>query len=235
MEGRYGKFGDYVYYQPSLSEYLVMPEESGYHDVQRFNPSNNVLWKVLYCGEDTLELISARSIGVLALEGKIGFANAVDTLSRLCQAYVNPYYAVKGRSIGSTDKSVGKLNPDVCSFECLMGAHLNEEAPYHEAEYQEDLSWLRCTGVMAKSDREVWLASRQIEPAPAFNAIDLGLTVWNGHQDKKSTICLYRAYQQGGGYDYRVFAGVRPVILLKENVLLNGGNGSKNKPYNLIG
>lgn len=231
MSGCNCKFGDYVRYIPELTEYIVTPEESGYSHPQTFNPSENTLWKVFYEEEgNEILLISARSIGTLTLEGQIGFANGVGALNRLCSAYANPKVAVGGRSIGCTENSISELKVETCCCDWVKNASPTERQPYDEKECEEDLSWLRCSGLMKKSNRYVWLASRHSEES-LFHTVHFGMSAWNGCRDEKESVCLYKSYPAGGGYSYRASYGVRPVIRLRSDARFGFGAGSKERPY----
>ena len=234
MTGRNCKCGDFVLYVPSLTEYVVTPEESGYRLPQVFNPSTNTLWRVFReatADNENIVLLSHRSIGSLTLEGKVGFAKSVGTLNRLCNAYADPKFAVSGQSIGSTERSITELEMDTCSCDWMMTASSAEKQNHSDNEYYDDLNWLRYTGLMRKSDRYVWLASRHAEEASIFHAMDFSMPVWNGCKNNKEMVCLYKAYREGGGYDYQATYAVRPKIVLRGDVQLIDGDGSKTKPY----
>jgi len=77
------------------------------------------------------------------------------------------------------------------------------------------------------------LASRQAELTDMFHMALFSVSIWNGKCDERQEICLYRGYQDGEGYGYEATYGIRPVQVLKPGVRLRGGDGSRDKPYQL--
>lgn len=235
MAGRGCKYGDYVEYVPSLKEFILMPEETGYPIPQKFHPSNNTLWRV-FDGEDDngdIVLLSDRNIGSVTFMGKIGFAKGPATLDRLCNAYVNPQYAVSGSCLGATEATVLELNPECCSFENVYNASSQERDIYTDNNYLQDVNWIRRSGLMKNSNRDIWLPARHTEELSFFHTMQFGMTIWNGYSNEKGVASLYIAYQAGGGYEYQSNYGVRAKVLLRRDVRFNG-EGTKTRPYTLV-
>jgi len=250
--------GAYIKYQSSNTSYTVFSDDSGYESNQIYNPSTITSWKVFANKDGQIDIISSESVGNLTLQGTTGYAKAVDTLNKMCKAYVNPVYADNGRCLGYVaGESVDILDTDTYPLEYEYIKNIkNTEIPYTvqvtddgeeiilvgfpytDELYKKDEKIVN-TGIdtnedgvleypLRHSDGYVWLASRGLEFTDLLN-------YRVGYMDNRYWACEHylvaSASNSGSSVPVSPTFGVRPVISLKSSLKIIGGKGTKDEPY----
>ena len=166
------------------------------------------------------------------------YNNSINTLNQFCENYVNDKYATSGRSVGSNP-----LNPkdDINSEEdnsnwykydygdnvaaIIYKGNINYEKDY---EAMQKATSQNVDGIW-KVNNNYWLASRMT--AGGFTSQFHGISInvyYMDNQDMNTinTKCLFNYDNVEGLFPREQTCGVRPVIKLKEDVEIEGGNGS---------
>jgi len=230
--------GSYVTYKPSSTSYTVPTTVSGYTSNQTFNPSSTTSWRVFSNENGKVEIISTDSVGKLYLRGYSGYVDLVQTLNDMSISYVNPQYAISGRSLGYYDEKVvssdGTLGDDMteeqkANYKKLDTSNysLNNGVsgfPYEDYQYKLDEGILSVHGGIYQSSGDIWLANRSIViqgGSTVFRSVDISIVGY------VSCGLLY-SY---AGTAYSVSNGVRPIVTLKSNLTVIGGSGTSSDPY----
>ena len=182
-------------------------------------------WVVLRDTPVGLELISKESVGDITLEGASGYANAVATLNAKSQQYVNPSYAVAGRSVGATADSIGMI--DTTQYPLNYGV---SGYPYTDTYYTDDETLITGNTVLRHSGDPVWLASRHLTTDSTHTLFNLRFI------GADASVSEYYPYFVNNGTArsiHTITKGVRPVITLRGNVKTTGGSGTQGNPYTL--
>jgi len=219
--------GDYVQYSPNDTTCTLLATETGADIDQNFKTSEYTSgWRVFSNDGDTIQLISAESVGDLSLQGEIGYLNIIYALNSLSRAYVNPEYAVSGRSIGCkgcAEKIEGELG-----YQYPLTTYLT--APYTETGYEADINIIHSNNLIHSSGDSAWLASRCV------NGETSGTTFSGRTLTKAGTVSqgsLHRiSFDDTKSEDARI-AGVRPIITLRTGVKATGGDGTSESPWTI--
>lgn len=215
------KVGDFVRYKSAKCWYIVPKEASGFPAEQHINLLACRLWRIFEVKNGFVKLISADNVHKLILYGKVGYANLVDTLNGISKAFVNPEYALYGRSFGSSEASTGKLSLDSISLSQV------ENHCFSDKEYLEDVRIIAEHGLGVPKSGLVWMASRAV--VTGVKSTEFGArSFFDSHVYFSE---LYREYDEGRGFDNALSAGVRPIITLKPDIGLSSGNGTREEPY----
>ncbi len=97
--------GDYIDYVPDGKPYLITAGNSGYSEDQTFKETaNKVKWRLWSKANDTITLISDKSIGSITFSGSNGYNNAIYLLNNACNSvYKNDNLGATARSISMED------------------------------------------------------------------------------------------------------------------------------------
>ena len=193
-------------------------------------------WVVLRDTPVGLEIISKNSVGELTLEGANGYANAVATLNAKSQQYVNPSYAVAGRSVGATADSIGMI--DTTQYPLTYAAARNQVLPYHDTCYTDDQTIIDSNSALQHNTTNtnnsgfVWMASRNLNlttnaGSSWFDVRCLGVSA------NVDNHALFAAHSNSNTSVASWSRGIRPVITLRGNVKTTGGSGTQGNPYTL--
>ncbi len=252
--------GVYIEYVPTANTASISNEYTGYNNgegEQSFTigktDETKMHWKVYKNNNGQLDIISAESVGTLHLGNAEGYANAVYTLNTLCSQYVNEY-ADSAVSIGSTktwtigpvgkadieanrNNSIGRIDITEATGYPLTNeatAELTDKYPYHDT-YQTLMPLdandsYKLVESLRHSAGQVWAATR-------FLIVD-GTT----------SNFMLRILNAGGSFSYDdlcgdengvvyvdddTSAGVRPVVSLKDGIIITGGIGTIDDPYTI--
>ena len=227
--------GAYIAYQPTSTEYTVPSSDSGSGINQVFNPSSVTSWKVLRSATDgdCLEIISAESIGDLKLTGKTGYIYAIDTLNRLCSAYVNPTYATSGRCLGykAGAGTIDESKYPITWEETYTNG--NKGFPYTDGQNGEDIRLMNTKNgenYPLRVSGTVWLASRSLGTSSSYSGFNVRRVDAGGNV---GSLNLYQSYSGGGVNTISPVYGVRPIITLKSGIRIVGGDGTSENPYQI--
>ena len=183
-------------------------------------------WVVLRNKAGEIEIISKESVGNLTLSGANGYASAVAKLNNKAKEYINPYYAVKGRSVGATDDSIEVINTS--TYPLTYAAARNRELPYYDEYYTDDQTLIANNANLKHSIGHVWLASRILIAESDYSAFAGRFLMSSGD---KNNDWLFMANSGGGTDTYSFSYGVRPVITLRGDIQIIGGSGTQADPY----
>jgi len=230
--------GDYVQYTPSIESYSVSSDDTGFYGsdgdgAQAFTPSTTTSWKVFNIEGDAVELISTNDVGGLRLKGYTGYNNMVNTLNSIAGAYVNPDYAVSGRSIGSTDQSVGTVAENLLAT--IGGGITPTDSPYTDTLYESDVQHILDNSLVVEENlysQASWLASRiaKKNSSTSWYTRLQGRLFWNNGTTIENAMGQETLCDAKNSSDYTDSTssnrGVRVIIKLKPGIKVNGGDGS---------
>ena len=230
------KPGDYIAYTVPTQSYTIKATETGYSSDQTFNTNTYTgKWQVLYNNDNGVEIISSDVVvNTLHLKGKKGYNNFVNILNTASNYYTNLDYATRGRSVGSDPMSPGEVTTLYKDTEeGQKYTYIEEYAPDLKA---DDTSYLIDYEVMRNLNihnlgKNYWLASREV------NALGQVATFHGRTMQANGEILLnglWRAEKWGSKIDYERICGIRPVILLKSDIIITGGKGTEESPYTII-
>ena len=227
--------GEYIAYQPTSTEYIVSGEDSGTESDQVFDPSSITSWKIFKSPTEAsdIEIISAESVGDLTLKGKDGYIYAVDTLNRLCSAYVNSTYATSGRCLGY---NAGAGTIDESKYPITWEetyTNGNKGFPYTDGQNGEDIRLMNTKdgeNYPLRVSGTVWLASRSLGTSSSYSGFNVRRVDAGGNV---GSLNLYQSYSGGGVNTISPVYGVRPIITLKSGIRIVGGDGTSENPYQI--
>ena len=170
--------GDYIKYSPGTGTnttngvFTMTTAQTGYTSNQNFNVSEYTGdWRILSIdtsgADPVIEIVSRDNVtfynnteSALFLRGKTGYNNVVQTLNTMCGYYVNPKYAISGRSIGS---DVNNLNGKTDYYVYTGDNQYLKDNTNQYINVDED--YLVDTGLLSNidewvSNRSYWYASR---------------------------------------------------------------------------
>ena len=227
--------GEYIAYQPTSTEYIVSGEDSGTESDQVFDPSSITSWKIFKSPTEAsdIEIISAESVGDLTLKGKDGYIYAVDTLNRLCSAYVNSTYATSGRCLGY-NAGAGTIDESKypITFEETV-TNGNNGFPYVDSHNSGDMRIINTANgenYPLRVSGTVWLASRILNTNSRYSNFGVRYVSADGNVNN---YYLYQSYSDGGFITNSPVCGVRPIITLKSGIRIVGGDGTSENPYQI--
>lgn len=235
------KIGDYVQYEPIEEEFTLEKSETGYDIDQKFKTSKYTgSWRIMYNDtENGLQIISSSGVqNWVVLDGKFGYNNAVDTLNSFCNHYANNKdYAISGRCLGSNPKS----SKDNAETQQHYSAGAMKKA---DENYKYDLDVLNQYSLYSAGEETI-LASRNTltdsgwktyylryisssgdlknDNLDLYSIVDTE-DIEKGMKAIDPTITTNRNARTNSQY-------VRPIITLKQDVKVKGGDGMKDNPY----
>ncbi len=257
------KFGSYIKYEVPEKEFTMTPEQTGQDENQEYNTSTyEGLWRVLYNDEEHgLQIISDDIVGKLTLghvdsdgnqyirneedekKAKIAYNKIVSTLNTFSRYYVNPKYAISGRSVGSnpitpddnetkTEKLIKSDYPkgsDNWDSGCILFNDYNTTTKY-------DRDLMSSLNNETNAEDTFWFASR----LGYCNEYGARFSTDYGKKDGSLYSCNFWAMGDGelngiissnpGEFTH----GVKPVITINPNVQTQSGNGEESTPFILV-
>jgi len=216
------KPGDFVEYTPSVKEF-VLPAGDGVKVECVFNPSALTKWVVLQNDLGCVELIPAESPGRVILYGCAGWRNLVKILLVACEPYADGEYALSSRTLGVT------YHEEVISPESLMEAcEKREMYRYQEFGHANDLNQMQNTAV--HSAHIAWCGSRNVRPVEEGYCLCARLSVGKAVGE----VCLATISNDGVILkEQEMSFDICPAVLMADDVIITGGDGTKDKPYKL--
>lgn len=235
------KIGDYVQYEPIEEEFTMTKSETGYDIDQKFKTSKYTgNWRAMYNDTDNgLQIISTSGVqNWVVLGGKFGYNNAIDTLNSFCNHYANNKdFAISGRCLGTNPKSP-KDNTETEEHYSAGAMKILDE------NYKYDMDILNQYSLHSVGE-ETTLASRNTLVESGWKTYSLRCISSSGDL-KNDNLDLYsivekQEIEQGmkaispttnTSRDARTNSQyVRPIITLKQEVKIKGGDGTKDNPY----
>ena len=191
--------------------------------------NGNILCRVLYTAdsENGLQIISQNTVKQVILggttldEAKQSHNAAIQTLNNEAMKYKNDTYALDARCVGSNPKN---KNAEVTSiFE-------NTGFKNTDYNYKEDWEQMKKLSNVAYIGKQYWLASRHIEDSAGTY-----IGVRYVHDSRELFLIGTANFVHNGAIygDGQAERGLRPCITLKQELIITGGNGTKDNPYTL--
>ena len=215
------KIGDYIEYKPIDEEFTMTKNETGdSYDVKFETSEYKGNWRVIYNDEQNgLQIISTTGVtSRLRLSGKFGYNNSVDTLNSFCNHFANNKdFAISGRCIGSnpvSPKDNAQTEEHYSSHsageETLLASRYSKkegnDTVYQTYMYLRNIS----TSGDIKEEGELLYSVPSEEMQTMAQSIS-NMDMTNSH----TTMSNY----------------IRPIITLKQEVKIKGGDGTKDNPY----
>ncbi len=183
-------------------------------------------WLVLRNNGENIEIMSAESVGNITLSGADGLVNGVKILNDKAKEYVNPTYAVSGRSLGANNCSMEQI--DIVANPLTYETTKNGSLPYHDTYYTDDETIIKDNEKLKKEiEGDAWIASH-------FSRY-FGSNTCSGlkryrYGDSSAEYLLY-LYPDGNNREFSPTHGVIPVITLRSDLCVIEGKGTKSEPY----
>ena len=191
-----------------------------------YNGNGYTDWRVLYANENKVEIISKGSVETKTLKGKDDYNNMISILNEIANNYKNDIYANSARCIGSdlmadTNK---KAYEDYPKYSYIQTYALN--MPAGDSNFSLDLKAMQDAGINS-IETSYWLASRRVG-ANASNANFCGRYV---NISGSMNDVLFNLTSTGNTTSSECTHGVRPVIAIKSDVKIIGGEGTEQDPW----
>ena len=209
--------GAYITYVPDKTSGTIKDDDTSLIGAT-FNPSTTTSWRVFKNNSGQLDIISTESVTLLQLGDIEGYRKVVYIMNELCSYYVNGTYATSARSLGCNSS-----NQAITADE--------------DDNYIDDKLQLNMAGVLHSSG-DIWLASRMKETGIIWigDKDDSGTNYYVRYMDNAGNIETQRLFAQfntGVSDYYSKYAGVRPIVSLKSNIKITGGDGTAENPYTI--
>ncbi len=181
-----------------------------------------------------VEIISKENVADLTLSGADGYANAVKLLNDKSKQYINPIYAVSGRSVGATSKSIEQIDRNIYPV-AFYREIVKRILPYHDDYGAADRNLIMNNAALQQTVGDVWLASRYLDPSDETNySFNVRCVGPNGTiVNRASTQELFLPKADGTSESYTFSKGVRPIITLRQDIRITGGAGTELEPYTI--
>ena len=186
-------------------------------------------WRIMYNNNGQLDIVSKGSVGPKTLYGEYDYKDAAGILNEFCRKYIDNIYANTARSLGYASATQEYVT---ATFD-----YDSKYEPFEDEGYVNDVSQL-INNNMVQTDTSVWLASRAIKGwlANLFTG-DFGtegrVRYLNTDGSDDSTFLHDSAYNHSHDENYYRTHGVRPVVSLKSELKIIGGDGTEANPYKL--
>lgn len=156
------------------------------------------------------------------------YNNAINTFNTRAEAYNNSIYSSSARCVGSVPNNPSSESGylTITEFTSKYSGKLRDR----DINYETDFNQMGKLGIR-DIDIEYWLASRDIDKGSYFGFYVRYINSSIGY-DARESVCDIRANDTVASYGGNNI-GLRPVFILKSEVKITGGNGTKESPYTL--
>lgn len=151
----------------------------------------------------------------------IAYNNYITNLNSSCAKYVNPDYALEGRSIGSNPK-----NPSSESgTPCVGSSYTHTSCKAADNNYVTDWNQMTKYGLVLTGNQQEYMLASRYGCDSDYASVRYVFWYINGNYsiDVANGPAYYSGKQQSPIYDIQY--GIRPVIKIKEDVIVTSGNG----------
>ena len=204
-------------------------------------------WRVLYDGKDgangnRIEIISTGNADYLSIgnvynvvNAESSYANMIRDLNSSANLYLNEKYADRARCVGS-DASDPSYKETISTGNMKYMEYIPLQAIYNfiQTHYESDEIKLRKIGEFYKED-SYWLAARNASTI-SYLSTEFSARFVDTDGLSSASIINYKNPDEiihGNFGPYSKVCGVRPVISIKKEVIITGGDGTENNPYKL--
>ncbi len=204
------KLGDYVSYIPSSTSYTIAKGDTGYSEDQVINPSDLKVWRVIRKNADgTVDLVSEYvPTNIISFTGRTGYYNYIGTLNKIAKAYEDVNYTIGSRHMGYDST---KADEYVTSYDAGDEGYLTDVDLVTKA-----IGRLGAQRVGIPIYVTYWLASRTLNASSSLQSVQRDTIYSNSLGDNGTTGTL-----------------IRPIVVLKSNLRITGGDGTSDSPYQL--
>lgn len=237
------KIGDYIEYKPIDEEFTMTKNETGdSYDVKFETSEYKGNWRVIYNDEQNgLQIISTTGVtSRLRLSGKFGYNNSVDTLNSFCNHFANNKdFAISGRCIGSNPVSP-KDNAQTEEHYSSGALKLTDE------NYKYDIDVINKYSLHSAGE-ETLLASRYSKKegndtvyqtymylrniSTSGDIKEEGELLYSVPSEEMQTMAQSISNMDMTNSHTTMSNYIRPIITLKQEVKIKGGDGTKDNPY----
>lgn len=240
---------DYVKYYPSATSYNVDTNLTGAPSDGTINPSKLTTWRVFKKTNSYIELIPVgASDKTIRLSGLTGYANFIYVLNRASEAYINKDYSVSARSFGYNGKSTEMITDysvlnNITSRPC-PSTYSSSNEPLgcgdNEGRWNNDYIILKDTFLTERSSSNLypagmpgsWLAIRGFNSAKPTDWSFVPFSLDGSYAANGTWIYQYVLGNESPSINAYSFKLI-PIIRLKNDISITGGDGSKESPYTL--
>ena len=203
-------------------------------------------WRVLYDGKDgangnRIEIISTGNADYLSIGNAYSMSNAASSYANIildlnasANLYLNEEYADRARCVGSNTINPSfeeEVSTDDMEYFEEKFENLLEPYGFIQTHYEEDVQKLKAIGEFYKDD-SYWLAARGA--MTSFLTTTYSARLVDSEDIQSVVIVEYKNPNEtihgGFGHNYKL-CGVRPVISIKKDAIITGGDGTENNPY----
>ena len=233
-------------FMSKLGSYVEMiPTGSNFRVDRDIDVSKTNLWRVLKKNSDgTLELIADNpSDGFYMPQGNSSYLNYVDMVNGYASHYKNDKYTINTRCPGyngQTQKidsnnfvipSSFFISPSSLSTTDATVDNSNEKIGGGDVMYQQDLDLINNVYGTLKANKPYYVGSRvkRIEHKSIYQ------WYWDGriidYSGNLKSISFITRCSNTCAAGYSGYAGIRPIITMKANLVIESGKGTKAKPF----
>ena len=244
--------GKYFSITPDSNSYTISNSITGYASNQTINPSELTKWRVINSNNvGNLELVSENiSSTKIYFTGVTGYANLVSGLQTIASQYAKSGTTSSVRCMGY-DGQTGTINPTTAFNGSTnsppsttstsspttgtgqeYGSGVRGDTLYLK-DYllvKEVYGNLKATTVGTSTEAAYWLASRRYDYYSNTNFGFFGRNI--SASGELESFNRLRHYFDGWIDTNSSFA-IRPIMTLNNNLIITGGDGSKDNPYTL--
>ena len=218
------KLGDYISYTPTNTSYTVTASDTGYSADQTINPSELNLWRVIRKNADgTVDVVSDRvsskgiSLGTNStMDAQKAYKSAIGTLNKMAASYETEGITTTSRHMGYDGTAEEYLTEIASDYNIDKG-------------YEKDETLVKTalgTLIASKAGDDTyakanyWLAAR---------------AGYNSGNGRYLLFCISLKGEVGS----TAIAGsshmfpIRPIVVLRSDLKISGGNGTSGSPYQL--
>ncbi len=230
------KLGDYVEMTPTSTSYTISSSLTGYSSDQSINPSELNLWRIIKINEDgTLEMVSEYvSSNVVYFYGLIGYKNYIGALNTIAKQYENGKYTNGSRYTGYYNGQTEYLNAFCTSDPTCTEPNGGDDEPAKsvDSELINEILGNRVAYVVGTNiAANYWYGRRHFYWGNSSYQVYSGITI-DIEGDFLKLSDKTRLYNTRNG-EFSNSNYLRPIIILKANVLYQSGNGSLENPYSI--
>lgn len=234
--------GDYIKMKPSSTSMSVSGALTGCQTSQIINPSELNMWRVIRKNDNGTVDVVANNVSKeeLFICGETGYRNLIAILNTVAGYYANDMFTNSSRHIGyknQTNTISGTLYNNTLSTNQSENNGIFEDSGGGDLLYQEDYD-LTNSAIGTLTAKTIdgtitsyWLASRNFYSNSAVGYSYGARVIGNSGAVSGSTLS-YVDHGENGSNNYSY--SVRPILTLKETILLGSGDGkSENTAYEL--
>ena len=224
-----------------IQDYNSKIKEGDYINYSSGNYSGN--WIILYKNNNSsagngenIQIISEDIVKNVEIGEDTGntetvgelYNTAITKLNKEAENYINTTYAIDARCVGSVpnNKNAEALNNFSSNYSFME--RYNGKFKDSDTNYEIDYEQMKKLNIV-NLNTKYWLASRTVLIDGRGASFNIYKIDQNGELSNSTIISI----QSDGGAGNKFSNGLRPVVSLKSNINIIGGDGSKENPWKL--